>query len=282
MQIFNKVAIIGTGLIGGSLALVLKKGRLCGQIIGISRHKKTLEFARKNKIIDFGSQDISVIRDADLVILAAPPQVIRDLAPKIGKIIKDNCVVTDVASIKKEIVTSLDRIFPLYLGSHPLAGMEKRGIRNADAGIFKDSLCILTPTNKTSPQALKKIQSLWRALGVTTAAMTPAEHDRILSFVSHLPHLAAFSLMDAIPERLLGFSAGGLKDTTRIAASDAELWADIMLGNRKEILCSARKFENSLKTITSCIRRMDKRSLTAILKSSQAKREKLNFLKKPS
>ncbi len=273
MKLFNKIAIIGTGLIGGSLALAIKKRKLSYRIIGVSRHIESLEFAKRKKIIDIGSQDISIIRDADLIILACPPQVIKDLAPKIKNVIKSSCIITDVASIKKDIVTALERIFPNYIGSHPLAGLEKRGIRNADAQIFKDSLCILTPTGKTLPRAKKKIERLWRSLGVKTVAMTPGEHDKILSFISHLPHVAAFSLMDTVPERFLRFAAGGLKDTTRIAASDPRLWAEIFLHNRNNMLKNIALYEKKLGIIKSAIQRKDKKNLISSLKKAQQKRK---------
>ncbi|MCX5713564.1 MAG: prephenate dehydrogenase/arogenate dehydrogenase family protein [Candidatus Omnitrophica bacterium] len=278
MKLFEKIAIVGTGLIGGSLAQAARKNKLCDRLIGVSRHKATLEFAKRHKIIDSGSQDISILKDADLVILATPPQTIKILAPKIKKIIKNGCIVTDVASIKSEIVSSLEKIFPDYIGSHPLAGLEKRGIQNANARIFNDSLCILTPTKKTSLEAGRKIKLFWRALGVEVITMTPKEHDKVLSFVSHLPHVSAFSLMDAIPDKFLDFAAGGFKDTTRIAASDPELWAEIILGNQKDILYSVGQFKKSLRKITSAIRGQNKKALIAIIKSAKERREKLNSL----
>ncbi|MCX5697301.1 MAG: prephenate dehydrogenase/arogenate dehydrogenase family protein [Candidatus Omnitrophica bacterium] len=275
MKPFNKIAIIGTGLIGGSLALAIKKRKLCNRIIGVSRHIDSLEFAKRKKIIDIGSQDISIVRDADLIILACPPQAIMDLALKIKKVIKDSCIITDVASIKKGIVRRLEEIFPNYIGSHPLAGLEKRGIRNADAHLFKGSLCILTPTGKTLTRTREKAEVLWHSLGVRTMTMTPSEHDRILSFVSHLPHVAAFSLMDAIPAKFLDFAAGGLKDTTRIAVSDPQLWTEIILGNREEMLRSIAHFEKSLRGITLAIKHKDKKNLIAILKNAKRNRERM-------
>ena len=140
MKLFNKVAIVGVGLIGGSIALAIKKHRLAHEIIGVSRHTKSLLLAKKMGAIDRGSQDINIIKDADLVILATPVNTIINLAPKILKVIKRACIVSDVGSTKEQIVKILEKIFPNYIGSHPLAGSEKRGIINADPKIFKDSL----------------------------------------------------------------------------------------------------------------------------------------------
>jgi len=276
MRLFNKVAIIGTGLIGGSMALVIKKKRLAHQIIGVSRHKNTLIWARKNRLIDKGSQQINIIKGADLVILATPVKTILNLADLIPRFINKDCIVTDVGSTKKEIVFKLSKIFPNYVGSHPLAGSEKRGLANAQANIFKDSLCILTPTKNTPRKVLKKIENLWSQLGARTLVLSPHTHDRILSFVSHLPHVVAFSLIDSIGAQYLKFAANSLKDTTRIALSDSRLWADIFLSNRENMLRSIEHFENNLSRIKSAINKRDTRTLIEILKKAQAKRESLN------
>ncbi|RKY30761.1 MAG: prephenate dehydrogenase/arogenate dehydrogenase family protein, partial [Candidatus Omnitrophota bacterium] len=146
MRVFNKVAIVGVGLIGGSLALVLKKKRLAAEVLGVSRRKKSIETAKKMQAIDRGSQSLDLIKQADLVVLALPIDKILDSAEQIAKLVKPGCVVTDVGSTKKEIVNKLERFFPNYIGSHPLAGSEKKGVFFANQDLFKDSLCILTPT----------------------------------------------------------------------------------------------------------------------------------------
>ena len=273
MRLFNKVAIIGTGLIGGSMALAIKKKCLAHQIIGVSRHKNTLIWGKKSRVIDKGSQDLSIIQDADLVVLATPVNTILKLAGIILKFIRKDSIVTDVGSTKKEIVSKLSKIFPNYVGSHPLAGSEKRGLVNASTDIFKNSLCILTPAKNTNPKALKKIKDLWNRLGARVIFLSPDTHDRILSFVSHLPHVIAFSLIDIVPDKYLKFGATGLKDTTRIALSDSRLWVDILLSNRENMLKSIEHFENNLSRIKSAINKRDERTLIKILKKAKGKRE---------
>lgn len=275
MRLFNKVAIVGIGLIGGSLAGAIKKKRLASEVIGVSRHRKTLLMAKKNKVIDRGSQDIRVIKDADLVILATPVNTILSLAPKISKLIKKDCVVTDVGSTKQEIVSKLARIFPKYVGSHPLAGSEKRGLINAHPDIFKDTLCILTPDKNTDPGAKKKIERFWRQLGAKVVNLAPSTHDKILSFTSHLAHILAFSLISTVPKKYLPFASTGLKDTTRIAASDNQLWADIFLSNQKNLLKSIELFQDNLSKIKSAIIKKDYKLLSKILKQAKKKRETL-------
>lgn len=275
MELFNKVAIIGVGLIGGSVALAIKKKRLAKEIVGVSRHKRTLMLAKKSGAIDRGSQDIHIIKDADLLILAVPVNTIMKLAPKIARIIKKDCLVTDVGSTKEEIVRKLDKLFPCYMGAHPLAGSEKRGITYAKVDIFKNSLCILTPTPRTAKLALRKIEQLWRKLGAKVVFLSSLNHDRVLSFVSHLPHIAAFSLIDAVPKKYLGFASTGLKDTTRIAASDSEVWSDIFLSNRRNIVNTIALFEKRLSKIKSAINRRDRKQLTLILKGAKRRRQTL-------
>jgi len=275
MRLFNKVAIVGTGLIGGSIALAIKKMGLSDEVVGVSRHKKNLLLAKRRGAIDAGSQALDIIRDADLLILATPVNTIIGLTPKIAKIVKRECIVTDVGSTKKEIVSILGKVFPNYVGSHPLAGSEKRSITNAHAGIFKNSLCILTPTKNTPKRALNKIRVLWKRLGARTILFKPGTHDKILSFVSHLPHTVAFSLINSIPDDYLKFASTGLKDTTRIAASDSQLWADILLSNKKNMLKSIESFQHNLSKIKSAIQKKDKKGLVLILKKAQAKRTNL-------
>jgi len=274
-KLFNKVAIVGTGLIGGSMALAIKKQRLANEIIGVSRHKKSLLAAKKNGVIDRGSQDLNIIKDADLVVLAAPVNTILNLAEQISKIVKPGCIVTDVGSTKREIVSKLEKLFPGYVGSHPLAGSEKRGVLNADAGIFRGTLCILTPTKKTDQHALSKIKKLWNALGARVLLLPADRHDKILSFVSHLPHVAAFSLISIVPGKYLKFAASGLKDTTRIASSDSQLWSDIFLSNPENISNAISLLQDVLSRIKSAINKKDRKLLSSILKEAKKKRESL-------
>lgn len=273
MRLFNRVAIIGTGLIGGSIALAIKKNRLANEVIGVSRHKKSLLLAKRKGAIDRGSLSLGIIRDADLLILATPVNTIINLAPKISDIVGKDSIVTDVGSTKEEIVLRLEKIFPNYVGSHPLAGSEKRGIINAHPDLFKDSLCILTPTVNTNNRVLNKLKLLWNRIGARTVLFSPPLHDKVLSFVSHLPHIVAFSLIGIIPRQYLKFASTGLKDTTRIAASEAELWADILLSNRKNIVKTIELLEINMARIKSAIQKKNRKGLSLIIKKAKVKRE---------
>jgi prephenate dehydrogenase len=275
MPLFNKVAIIGTGLIGGSLALDIKRKRLAREVVGVSRHKKSIAMALKMKAIDRGSVSLRIIQGADLLIVATPVETVISLRNRILKYITKDCIITDVGSTKEKIVSSLGSLMFNYIGSHPLAGSEKRGIINASPCLFEGSLCILTPTKSTNPKAVKNITKFWNKVGAKTVILTPKAHDRALSFVSHLPHAVAFSLINAVPQELLRFASGGLKDTTRIAASDTTLWKDILLSNRKNLLNAIRLFENNLKKIKSAIKNNDRQALGKIILKSGKIRKSL-------
>ena len=225
--------------------------------------------------IDEGSQDIGIIRGADLVIVAVPVNAVLKLAPEIAKIIDPGCIVSDVASTKQKIVGKLDRVFLRYVGAHPMAGSEKRGIANSDDRMFQGSACILTPTPKTDKKALAKIRKLWTCLGAGVVTIPASVHDKALSFVSHLPHIVAFSLINTVPAQYLKFASSGLRDTTRIAASDSEIWSDIFLTNRGNILAAIELIQKNLASIKKAIASGDTSSLDSILKTAKKKRDSL-------
>lgn len=272
---FDKVVIIGTGLIGGSLGLDLRKKHLAGQVIGLSRKKKNANLAQKSGAIDFVGSSLDAVKDADLVVLAVPVDVIMDTAAKIANKLKNDCIVIDVGSSKERIVSRLSGLIPNFLGCHPLAGSEKRGAANLKSGIFNGSVCVITPAPKTDKKTLAKIKLLWQKLGANVVILSAKRHDQILAFTSHLPHTLAFSLIGSIPDRFLSLSSGGLKDTTRIAASDADLWSQIFLSNRDNLFAALSSFQAKLDALKLALKNKDKKILTKILASAQKKRNKL-------
>ncbi|HNW39422.1 MAG TPA: prephenate dehydrogenase [Candidatus Omnitrophota bacterium] len=275
MKMFNKVVIIGTGLIGGSLGLALRKQHLAGQIIGLSRHQKNARFAKRIGAIDVVGASLKVLADADLVILAMPVDAIIRIAPEIAEKIKKECLVIDVGSTKERIVSEFSALIPNFVGCHPLAGSEKKGIVNLQDSIFKGSICVITPTKKTSKITLDKIKRLWQKLGARITVLPAKKHDQILALTSHLPHAIAFSLISAIPEQFLGLSSNGLRDATRIAGSDADLWGEIFLSNRGNLLKALSVFQIKLAALKFALKNKDKERLTKILRQAKQKREKL-------
>lgn len=275
IKMFNKVAIVGIGLIGGSLGLDIKKKKLANTVIGVSRHKENLLKAKRIGAIDIYSQELKIIKDADLLILAVPVNTILSLTPRIKSFLNKDCIVTDVGSTKEAIVSCLERSFARYVGSHPMAGSEKRGIANARKDLFNGSLCILTPTSNSSKLALDKLNFFWKGLGARVALLTPMAHDKILAFISHMPHVAAFSLIQAVPKEYLKFCSTGLQDTTRIAASDSEIWVDIFLSNPGNLVESIDKLQGHISQIKRAIQENNRALLVKILRQAKAKRESL-------
>jgi len=269
---FRKISIIGTGLIGGSIALSARKNGLADEIIGICRHDKTVKLAKKLKIVDSISKDIKNIAGSDLVIFATPVETIKKLAPVVSKLVDKKCVITDVGSTKMSIVRLLDSKFENFLGSHPLAGSQNRGIAFANSGILKGSACILTPTANTSSMALIKIKRFWRRLGVKTVEMPPGQHDAIVSLTSHLPHLLAFCLITITPSSHFRFAAGGFKDTTRIAASDSEIWSDIFLNNSSNLINSLDSLQKQLKWFRNAISKKNSAAIKKYINRAKEKR----------
>ncbi|MEK6567383.1 MAG: prephenate dehydrogenase/arogenate dehydrogenase family protein [Candidatus Omnitrophota bacterium] len=275
MRLFNKVAIIGVGLIGGSFGLALKKKSLAKEIIGIGHRQKSIDQALKAGAIDQGYLGVDHLKDADLVVLSAPVKEIINILPKLKNLTGEDCLIIDAGSTKSEIIKIAEKHKLRFIGCHPLAGMEKKGPENARADLFMNSLCLIVAPKKYNSQDLRRARKLWEALGARTLILNSARHDRILAFTSHLPHAVVFSLINCLKSEYLKFGAGGLKDTTRIGLSDPLLWRDIFLTNRKELLEAINTFEKSLQRLKSLIKNNNDGALNAYLKKSRDKRNVL-------
>jgi len=253
--IFKRVAIAGVGLIGGSLALAGKRAGIFGSVIGSGRGKANLDAAMRLSIVDEVTFDLAeAARGADLFFAATPVESISWVIQRVARHLPDGCVITDGGSVKGPIVRELEKELPdrlHFVGGHPVAGTEKTGAEAAFAELFQDRYTALTPTEKTSKQALAKVQAMWEAVGSKVAIMTAEEHDNTMAVISHMPHLAAFALMEAVawadPDGgMRRFAAGGLRDTTRIAASDPVMWRDIFSMNKKAVLDALSRYQQSL------------------------------------
>ena len=278
-HMFRRAVILGTGLLGGSFALALKKHRLAAQVVGTSRQEASLRAAQEMKAIDEGTLDVNkAIQGADLVILAAPVKVILGQIHDISKHLRRGCIVTDVGSTKVAIVEAAEKLFPphvLFVGSHPMAGSEKSGIAHAREDLFKDTACVMTPTDKTNRMARDKVKHLWTLFGENVTVMDPAAHDEAMAYASHLPHLTAFALMRAIPEDHLKHAAAGLKDSTRIAGSSAQMWADICSSNYRNVLKALDESAKSISEIRKAVVDRDEAALMQLFNQAKAKRESL-------
>lgn len=271
MPQFKKAVVIGVGLIGGSLAAAIKDRRLARSVTGISRRRSTINTALKKGIIDSGSTSLSGVAGADLLVFAVPPGAVKNLAPKAASLAGRDCLVIDVCSTKVETGRILSRYFSRYAGCHPLAGSEKKGPESSDRGLFKGALCVITGRGRDASAAAQ----LWRRIGSRVVFMTPAAHDKAMSYVSHLPHAVAFSLISSVPGDLLHFAAGGFRDTTRIAASDSGLWADIIMSNRSNIARAMKLFEAKFKELRAAVAKGDSAALEKILSRASSRRRLL-------
>lgn len=277
---FKRVAIIGVGLIGGSLGLSLKRKRLAGEVIGFFRKKRSARLALKSGIVDQAVFNLkNAVKDADLVILATPVGVIKSIAPTVITQMQRRAFLMDVGSTKQEVMRSIEGLISSrkieFIGTHPLAGSEKSGLLFAQADLFHNSVCFVVPSRYTSPQALAKAQRFWRVLGAKTILIDALTHDRIVATVSHLPHIISFALMNCLPADLLHFAGSGLKDATRLASSESRMWTDICLSNKNEILRSLKRFKTSLTRLESLIRQKSPRLLQRYFLQAKVRRDNL-------
>jgi prephenate dehydrogenase len=282
---FNKVTIIGVGLIGGSLAKVMKAQKLAGEIHGAGRSRETLERAIKLGVIDhMGQSSAHAVEHADLVVLATPVGTFEPIVREIGPHLKKGAILTDVGSVKSSLVRSLQGLLPAgvrFVPGHPIAGREKHGVEAATETLFQGAKCILTPTEKTDPIALDAMTALWTAAGMNVIMMDPERHDHIFAAVSHLPHAAAYAMVSTIAEfssgsdNYISFSGAGFRDFTRIAASSPEMWRDICLLNGKNIVEMIEQYQFSLNKIKKAIKHNDGRRLEMLFRAASDLRKGL-------
>lgn len=239
---FSAVSIIGVGLIGGSLALALKNQGIATTIIGYGRDKKRLQEATRLGIIDCFTNSLKDAASAELIVLATPLGTFEKILKEISSFLKPNSIIMDVGSVKLQAVRLFENILPdsvNFIPAHPIAGSEKTGFENARQDLFKNAKVIITPTERTDKTVLKRIIKMWQATGASTELMSAKEHDLIYGLMSHLPHLLAFCMVntvDIVSDNLIKYAGSGFKDFTRIAMSSPEIWKDIFLMNRENIL----------------------------------------------
>jgi len=281
--LFRQMAIVGVGLIGGSLALAARTAGLVETVIGIDVDPGHRQAALEMGMVDRASGELEEgLANADLAVLAVPVARIVSLLPQVAQDVGGACLVTDVGSVKGPIVAAGDAVFPdgRFVAGHPIAGRERSGPTAAQADLFDRANWIVTPSARTRDAALEQVSQLWRGVGSTVVSMDVAWHDEVFAAVSHLPHLAAYALMDAVlsmnrGEERLRFAAGGLRDFTRVAASHPTMWRDIFLMNREQLLRVLTAYQAALARLETAIRDGDDQALTACLARARVAREEM-------
>lgn len=275
----QRVAIVGVGLLGGSIGLALKSRGLGAAVMGFGHRPSTLQRALEMGAIDQACQSLpQAVADADLVILCTPVGLFESLLGQMASDLKPGAVVTDVGSTKRSVVRQAHKQLPRgvhFVGSHPMAGSEKRGIDYARADLFAGATCLLTPVAKTHAPSLAAVERFWTALGMRTCRLSPAEHDRKLAAISHLPHAVAAALVHLQQDAALELAGKGFLDSTRIAGGDAGLWRDIFLDNRDQLGAAVARMRAQLAALARLLRTQDAAALTQWLEKAAQRREAL-------
>ncbi len=267
-RLFDRVALIGVGLIGSSLARVLRRDSPQTTIVACARSTETLDVVQRLGLADETGNDPAVaVAGADLVVIATPLSAYADIGRRIAPALREGAIVTDVGSVKGAAIAALRPELPSrihFVPGHPVAGTEHSGPEAGFAELFQDRWCILTPLPETAPDAVGKISKLWEGAGMRVVTMAAEHHDKVLAVTSHLPHLIAYTIVGTATElgsdlqsEVVAYSAGGFRDFTRIAASDPVMWRDIFLSNREAVLELLQRFSEDLTALQRAIRRGD-------------------------
>ncbi len=270
-EIFNKIAIVGVGLIGGSLALALRQQDAASVLVGVENNATSARWALDNGLVDEIAGQVP--DDATLVALCVPSDLVSAWVVKLAK---HQAAVFDVGSVKGPIVSAVASQINLpenFVPCHPISGSEKSGPEAARADLFTRCMVVLTPTENTSPQALESVLKLWRCLEAQTSQLSPQDHDRALAITSHVPHLLAFAFMQQVEDQHFSLTGGGFRDFTRIAGANPELWWRIFQLNKEEVLTALDTFSADLQSLAQSIRDADGESGIAQISAAANKRK---------
>ncbi len=284
--IYNKIALIGLGLIGASIALAAREQGLAKEIAGYTRRPETRAIAKSLNIADsYPESAATAVEGADLVVLATPVGSFAGLAIEIGSHLKPGATLTDVGSVKTSVVKSVGPHLPPsvhFIPGHPIAGTEHSGPAAGFSTLFKGRWCILTPPEDVDEAALEKLEAFWRTLGSSVEKMTPEHHDLVLAITSHVPHLIAYNIvataadLEAVTSsEVIKYSAGGFRDFTRIAASDPVMWRDVFLNNKDAVLNMLQRFTEDLTALQRAIRWGDGETLEKVFTRTRAIRRQV-------
>ena len=281
---FERVAVIGVGLIGGSFSLALKEKKLCRHVVGAGRSAANLQLALERGVIDsIAAGPAAAARDADLILISTPVAQYEKILLEVKDVLKPGALITDAGSTKRDVVATarahLGMKISQFVPAHPIAGAEHSGAAAAKPDLFRDRRVVIAPLEENSERDVEAVCALWAAAGARVSRMTPQEHDEVFAAVSHLPHVLAFALVNDVSKRpnsaqLFSYAAGGFRDFTRIASSHPEMWRDICVANRDRLLHELHLYEAKLKTIGQMIEASDAQALENLFAEARAAREK--------
>jgi len=275
---WSTVAIVGVGLIGGSLGKALLTRGLARRVVGIGRSKASLAEAMERQLVSEVSCDLAAVSEADFVVVATSVGSIPRLLEAADSHVSEGTLITDAGSTKQSVVSGWQkrrRHRGRFVGSHPLAGSHLRGPAAADATLFEGRVAVVTPAASTPEEDVEEVGSFWASLGSTVFVMKPREHDRILAMTSHAPHVLAAALAAVTPDADRRFTAGGWRDTTRVAGGDAELWADILLDNAAQVTKAVSTMHDYTQRMLDALAAGDRRRLVRLLTTAKDKRNAL-------
>ena len=282
---FNKISIIGCGLIGSSILRAVEEKKLATKISAYDKSSKVIDYLKKNFSVEICSNISDVVKGSDLVVIASPLSSYKEILLSIHTSLKENVILTDTGSAKKEvnkIISNLNLKNVNWIASHPIAGTEYSGPEAGFASLFKNRWCIISADKKVAEDKIKSIEQFWSKLGSKTKFMTFEDHDYVLSLTSHLPHAVAYSIVktainneDKFKNDVIQYSAGGLRDFTRIAASDPLMWKDIFIDNSDNILKVLDNYSKNLNEIKEAIKNKDSKKLLEIFSSTKKVRKEI-------
>jgi len=282
---FSRITIIGVGHIGGSLAWALKRYGHVGEVYGVDRDQNTLEYALREQIIDLGSNNLKdAVKNSDIVVIATYVGLIPKITKSILSYLSPKTIVTDVGSIKANIVNEIEDFLPEnihFVGGHPIAGTQRSGISFSNSELFRGKKCVLTPTSKTDNVSLNKVGKMWKLVGSEVITMDPQFHDRVFAYVSHLPHVVAYALINSVgsaggEDNFFNFAGGGLSDFTRISESSPQLWSEILLANKQNIVDSLEDFKKEIEIIQGAMEDEDFKKLIDNLTKAVSVKRRVN------
>jgi len=276
----HTLAIVGLGLLGGSVAAAARSRRLAARYLGYDRDPQVCELAQRLGLVDAAGPDLTdALGAAEVVVICTPVASVVATVERVLPLLAPGSLITDTASTKSSIAATASRLAAArgcaFVGAHPLAGSQQSGCLHARADLFAGRLTVLTPTADNTPAQIERASAFWQSLGAQVRPMSPEDHDRALAFTSHLPHLLASALIGCIPPEWVSVSGPGLRDTTRIAASQPTLWADIFLDNRLALMLAVDAFRHRLDHLTSSLAAADRERLLHLLQEGKDVRDQL-------